>query len=75
MVVRGNPGWILRSRIGHRKRESQHVICPDAEVYPREVGTGRVVYLALGHDMRAWGEPPFRALVRQALAWASGRES
>jgi hypothetical protein len=23
--------------------------------------------------MRAWGEPPFRALVRQALTWASGR--
>jgi uncharacterized protein len=44
-------------------------------MYAREVGAGRVVYLALGHDMRAWGEPPFRALVRQALAWASGRES
>jgi hypothetical protein len=44
-------------------------------MYAREVGAGRVVYLALGHDMRAWGEPPFRALVRQSLAWASGRES
>lgn len=44
-------------------------------MYAREVGAGRVVYLALGHDMRAWGEPPFRALVRQALAWASGRPS
>jgi uncharacterized protein len=42
-------------------------------MYAREVGAGRVVYLALGHDMRAWGEPAFRALVRQALAWASGR--
>jgi type 1 glutamine amidotransferase len=42
-------------------------------MYAREVGAGRVVYLALGHDMRAWGEPPFRALVRQALTWASGR--
>ena len=43
-------------------------------MYAREVGAGRVVYLALGHDMRAWGEPPFRALVRQALTWAAGRD-
>jgi uncharacterized protein len=42
-------------------------------MYAREVGAGRVVYLALGHDMRAWGEPPFRALVRQSLSWASNR--
>jgi type 1 glutamine amidotransferase len=42
-------------------------------MYAREAGAGRVIYLALGHDMRAWGEPAFRALVRQALIWASGR--
>jgi type 1 glutamine amidotransferase len=42
-------------------------------VYAREVGAGRVVYLALGHDMRSWGEPPVRTLVMQALRWASGR--
>jgi uncharacterized protein len=41
-------------------------------MYAREVGAGRVIYLALGHDMRAWGEPPFRQLVRQALTWAAG---
>jgi uncharacterized protein len=41
-------------------------------MYAREVGAGRVVYLALGHDMRAWGEPSFRALVRQAMTWAAG---
>jgi uncharacterized protein len=41
-------------------------------MYAREVGAGRVVYLSLGHDMRAWGEPSFRRLVRQALAWAAG---
>jgi type 1 glutamine amidotransferase len=40
-------------------------------MYAREVGAGRVVYLALGHDMRAWGEPSFRALVRQAMTWAA----
>ena len=43
-------------------------------LYAREVGAGRVVYLALGHDMRSWGEPPVRTLVRQALLWASGRD-
>ena len=43
-------------------------------MYAREHGAGRVVYLALGHDMRAWGEPPFRQLVRQALVWAAGGE-
>lgn len=41
-------------------------------MYAREVGRGRVIYLALGHDMRAWGEPPFRQLVRQAMLWAAG---
>jgi type 1 glutamine amidotransferase len=41
-------------------------------LYTRTVGEGRVVYLSLGHDMRSWGEPPVRALVRRALAWAAG---
>ena len=36
-VVGGDLGGILRSRIGHRQRERQHVICPDAEVHPGEV--------------------------------------
>lgn len=39
-------------------------------LYAREVGEGRVVYLALGHDMRSWGEPPFRRLLAQAIRWA-----
>lgn len=43
-------------------------------LYVREIGRGRVVYLALGHDMRSWGEPPVRALVRQAITWAAGDE-
>lgn len=42
-------------------------------MYAREYGAGRVVYLALGHDMRAWGEPSFRRLVRQAMTWAAGQ--
>src|SRR5262249_23093593 len=35
-------------------------------LYARQVDSGRVAYLALGHDMRSWGEPGVRALVRQA---------
>jgi uncharacterized protein len=53
-----------------QRHRADSVIIP--VMYAREVGAGRVVYLALGHDMRAWGEPPFRALVRQALTWAAG---
>lgn len=39
-------------------------------VYVRQHGEGRVVYIALGHDMRAWGNPNFRQLLRQAVLWA-----
>jgi len=39
-------------------------------LYSRVVGAGRVCYLALGHDLRAWGQPPFRSIVRQAIGWA-----
>jgi uncharacterized protein len=53
-----------------QRHRADGVIIP--VMYAREVGAGRVVYLALGHDMRAWGEPPFRQLVRQALTWAAG---
>jgi uncharacterized protein len=53
-----------------QRRRADGVIIP--VMYAREVGLGRVVYLALGHDMRAWGEPPFRRLVRGALRWAAG---
>ncbi|GGL97564.1 ThuA domain-containing protein [Nakamurella endophytica] len=41
-------------------------------LYARHYGAGRVVYLASGHDLRAWGEPPFIRLVQQSLQWAAG---
>ncbi len=41
--------------------------------YARHVGRGRAVYIALGHDERAWSEPGFQALVRGAVMWAAGR--
>ncbi|WP_248962806.1 ThuA domain-containing protein [Sphaerisporangium perillae] len=40
--------------------------------YVRDHGAGRVCYIALGHDSRAWGNPWFRQLVRQATLWAAG---
>ncbi|MEW2522013.1 ThuA domain-containing protein [Actinacidiphila alni] len=40
-------------------------------LHVREFGDGRVCYLQLGHDMRAWGEPAVRLLVRRAARWAS----
>jgi len=43
-------------------------------VYVRDHGRGRVCYTALGHDARAWGNPGFRQLVRQATLWAAGVE-
>ncbi|SDC58702.1 hypothetical protein SAMN05216410_1962 [Sanguibacter gelidistatuariae] len=43
--------------------------------YVRDHGAGRVCYIALGHDMRAWGSPYFRQLVRQAVLWTGGVEA
>lgn len=43
--------------------------------YRRQVGRGRVCYLQLGHDMRAWDDPPVRDFVTRAAAWAHGEET
>jgi len=43
-------------------------------LYARHMGEGRVAYLALGHDERAWRAPGFRALVRGAITWAARRD-
>jgi type 1 glutamine amidotransferase len=56
-----------------QRERADGVIIP--VMYARNVGAGRVIYLALGHDMRAWGEPSYRALVRQSLTWAAGLTS
>jgi uncharacterized protein len=46
-------------------------------VHVRGHGRGRVCYVQLGHDMRIWGEPRVRLLVRRAARWtrrpAAGR--
>jgi type 1 glutamine amidotransferase len=38
--------------------------------YVRRAGRGRVCYLQLGHDMRAWDDPPVREFVIRAARWA-----
>ena len=40
-------------------------------LYVREHGLGRVCYFALGHDMRAWGQPMFQRIARQAIRWVA----
>jgi type 1 glutamine amidotransferase len=52
------------------ERDTPHGTEPVA--YAHEHGAGRVCYTALGHDSRAWGNPWFRQLVRQAVLWAAG---
>jgi uncharacterized protein len=42
-------------------------------LYVRNHGAGRVCYLSLGHDMRAWGNPGFKLLFGRAALWAGGR--
>jgi type 1 glutamine amidotransferase len=41
-------------------------------VYVKQHGNGRICYVALGHDGRAWSNPSFRRLVAQAAVWAAG---
>ncbi|GIF45954.1 hypothetical protein DFJ67_5387 [Asanoa ferruginea] len=41
-------------------------------VWAREVGGGRLVYDALGHDTRSYAEPAHAALLRRAATWLRG---
>jgi type 1 glutamine amidotransferase len=43
-------------------------------VWAREVGGGRVVYDALGHDVRSYESPGHAALLRRAAAWLRGQK-
>lgn len=47
---------------------------PQPMVYVKTYGKGRVAYLALGHDERAFKHPMFRKLARRAVRWAGGFE-
>jgi uncharacterized protein len=46
---------------------------PEPVAQVRAHGQGRVCYLQLGHDMRAWDDPAVRQLVTRAAQWASRR--
>lgn len=41
--------------------------------WTREVGASRIVYLQCGDDPRAYGNPHFRQLIRNAIDWVSDR--
>lgn len=43
-------------------------------MYTKPYGDGRVFYLALGHDERAFTHPAFQKLVVRGLDWSLGRE-
>jgi len=43
--------------------------------YTKAYGDGRVYYLALGHDERAFTHPAFQKLTVRGLDWSLGRES
>jgi type 1 glutamine amidotransferase len=44
-------------------------------VHVRREGRGRVCYVQLRHDMRAWDDPPVREIVTRAARWARGGET
>ena len=45
---------------------------PRPIVYVRRYGQGRVAYIALGHDQKAWNHPSFKQLIMQAIRWLLG---
>ncbi|MFW6026538.1 MAG: ThuA domain-containing protein [Candidatus Woesearchaeota archaeon] len=40
-------------------------------VYTRKLGEGKISYIALGHDGRAWNHPVFQKLFYRTVVWAS----
>jgi uncharacterized protein len=52
--------------------ERSSVIGREPILLARTHGAGRVCYLSLGHDMRAWGNPGFKDLVSRAALWVAG---
>lgn len=42
-------------------------------IWTREIGKGRVVYNALGHDKEAWENPAWQKITLQSIFWAAGK--
>lgn len=66
---------------GFEVRPESHVLLPTEEptsgkniAWTTSYGAARVVYLQLGHDQHAFGNPNFRRLVSQAIRWTAKRD-
>lgn len=62
----------LLCKFKERPAESDQKLNMDI-VWTRDVGKGRVAYIALGHDKEAWDNPSWQKLTLQAIAWAAGQ--
>ncbi|MFW5986236.1 MAG: ThuA domain-containing protein [Halanaerobiales bacterium] len=44
-------------------------------LYVKTIDRGRVCYIALGHDGRAWYNPGFQELLYRSVLWCAGKDS
>lgn len=44
-------------------------------VWVREQGPARIAYVQLGHDAKAYANPAYQAVIRQAVLWAARRDT
>jgi type 1 glutamine amidotransferase len=66
----------LERHVLARFRERPPASDPQANndiLWTRQIGKGRVVYNALGHDKHAWTHPAWQKLTIQSIFWAAGR--
>jgi hypothetical protein len=81
-IVDGCAGFRVTDEIYHHLHMQPDVIPlldaqrdegPQALLWAREVGRGRVVYDALGHDAASLAEPEHARILRRSALWALGR--
>jgi len=58
----------------HVLLETDHPLSERAIAWAQSCGKGRVVYVELGHDGHAYGNPSYRRFLRQAIAWSAQRK-
>ena len=59
--------------VKERLATAEHEGRAEPMLWTRPYGTGRVAYLALGHDAEAFGHPAFLELVQRSIRWAAGQ--
>lgn len=64
-------GFLDRAPDARGLMSSPHGGADHPLLWAREVGAGRVVYDALGHDARSYEAPEHRLIVRRSAAWAA----